>query len=67
MSSAELPTLFTVEETNSLINALLPSIKRDFPSEQIEPEQYFTARICQNLRIVLCITPEHQLLNKDAQ
>ena len=52
---------------DSLLQALVPCIKRDFPSEQIDPEQYFSARICQNLRVVMCVTPHCVILNDKAQ
>ena len=67
MSSSEIPTLFTAGEMSGLIHALLPSIKRDFPSEMIDPEQYFTARVCQNLRIIVCVTPHCNILTDEAQ
>ena len=47
--------------------ALLPSIKRDFPSEQIDPEQYFAARLSQNIRVVICTSPSAPLLTEHAQ
>ena len=52
---------------DSLLQALAPCIKRDFPSEQIDPEQYFSAHICQNLRVVMCVTPHCDILNDKAQ
>ena len=67
MSSYELPTLFSNEELEGLFQALAPSIKRDFPSEQIDPAQYFTARICQNLRVVLCVSPQNKLMEEHAR
>ena len=67
ISSYELPTLFSCEEMDGLYRSLLPAIKRDFPSEQIDPEQYFVARICQNLRLVICVTPNDPLLGEQAR
>ncbi len=49
------------------IQALAPAIKRDFPSEEADPLQYFTARIYRNFRIVLCLSPTSPLLNTLAQ
>ena len=66
-SCGELPTLFSNDEMDGLLQALAPSIKRDFPSEETDPMQYFTARIYRNLRLVLCVTPTCPLLSTLAQ
>ena len=50
-----------------LLQALAPSIKRDFPSEETDPMQYFTARIYRNLRIVFCLPPTSVLFSHQAQ
>ena len=49
------------------MQALAPSIKRDFPSEETDPMQYFAARIYRNLRIVICLSPSSPLLHDQAQ
>lgn len=67
MACSEVSTLFSSEEMDGLLHALLPAIKRDFPSELIDPEQYFVARVCQNLRVVMCLSPQSRLLNDAAQ
>ena len=59
----ELPTLFSNDEMDGMLQALTPSIKRDFPSEETDPMQYFTARIYRNLRLVLCVPPTCPLLS----
>ena len=46
--------------------SMLPSIKKDFPNELIDPECYFAALIAQNVRVVLCVTPAWSLLNNEA-
>ena len=47
--------------------ALGPSIKKDFATEDTHPMQYFTARIARYLRIVICISPSSPLLTSQAQ
>ncbi len=67
ISSYEIPTLFSCDEMEGLYHSLLPAIKKDFPSEQIDPEQYFVARICQNLRLISCVTPNNPILGEQAR
>ncbi|KAL5457324.1 hypothetical protein EMCRGX_G034572 [Ephydatia muelleri] len=54
------------DEMDGLLEALIPSIKRDFPSEEVDPLHYFTARITSNLKIILCLTPDSALLENHA-
>lgn len=46
---------------------MLPSVKRDFPNEHIDPEAYFAALISQNVRVVVLATPHCPLLNTEAE
>ena len=95
-STGELPTLFSSDEMNGILQVLLihnthtthtqhmcththahalylssqalgPSIKKDFATEDTHPMQYFTARIARYLRIVICISPSSPLLTSQAQ
>ena len=47
--------------------ALGPSIKRDFPSEDTHPMQYFTARIARYFRLVMCVSPSSTLFTSQSQ
>ncbi len=59
--------LHTTHTLSLSMQALLPSIKRDFPSEETCPMQYFIARVYRNLRVVLCLPPTAPLLAHTAQ
>ena len=63
----ELPLLFSNDELQGLLQSLIPTIKRDFPTSVIDPMDYFTARIQRYFRLVVCLKPEHPLLTSQAQ
>ena len=48
------------------LQALEPSIKRDFPSQEVNPMDYLTSRVRRNLHIIICLNSTHPLLNEDA-
>ncbi|XP_048577711.1 dynein axonemal heavy chain 8 isoform X3 [Nematostella vectensis] len=60
--SGEYPPLFSEDELDSLLQALMPAIKRKFSSFLADPMKFFITRVKANLHIVLCLPPTHRLL-----
>ncbi|XP_028415382.1 dynein heavy chain 8, axonemal-like isoform X2 [Dendronephthya gigantea] len=61
--SGEYPPLFSEDEINSLLQALMPSIKRKFSSFLTDPMKFFLTRVKRNLHIILCLQPTHKILS----
>ncbi|CAB3999965.1 Hypothetical predicted protein, partial [Paramuricea clavata] len=61
--SGEYPPLFSEDEINSLLQALMPSIKRKFSSFLTDPMKFFLTRVKRNLHIILCLQPTHKVLS----
>lgn len=60
--SGEYPPLFSVDELDSLLQALMPAIKKKFSNFLADPMKFFITRVKANLHIILCLPPTHKLL-----
>ncbi|CAH3196290.1 unnamed protein product, partial [Porites evermanni] len=60
--SGEYPPLFSVDELDSLLQALMPAIKKKFSNFLADPMKFFITRVKANLHIILCLPPTHRLL-----
>lgn len=60
--SGEYPPLFSADELDSLLQALMPAIKKKFSNFLADPMKFFITRVKANLHIILCIPPSHRLL-----
>ncbi|XP_066429677.1 uncharacterized protein [Eleutherodactylus coqui] len=58
----EYASLFTTEEMNDLLQVLGPAIRRKHPHLGYDPAKYFISQVKSNLRIIVCISPYHELL-----
>ena len=65
--TGEVPLLFTDDELQGLLQSLIPTIQKDFPSCDTDPMEYFTARVRRCLRLVLCLRPDHPSITSQAQ
>ncbi|XP_073531710.1 dynein axonemal heavy chain 5-like [Phyllobates terribilis] len=55
-------TLFTTEEMNDLLQVLGPALRRKHPHLGYDPAKYFISQVKSYLRIIVCISPCHELL-----
>ncbi|XP_068697910.1 dynein axonemal heavy chain 8-like [Montipora foliosa] len=60
--SGEYPPLFSADELDSLLQALMPAIKKKFSNFLADPMKFFITRVKANLHIILCVPPTHRLL-----
>ncbi|KAG9493712.1 hypothetical protein GDO78_001536 [Eleutherodactylus coqui] len=58
----EYASLFTTEEMNDLLQVLGPAIRRKHPHLGYDPAKYFISQVKSKLRIIVCISPYHELL-----
>lgn len=77
--SGEYPSLFTNDEMDGLLQvsflslrndiskqylqALTPSLKREHPNVNIDLMKYFISRVMAKLHIIICLPPQHWLLD----
>ncbi|CAH1799095.1 unnamed protein product [Owenia fusiformis] len=61
----EYPHLFTNDEMDGLLQAIIPAMKRDHPSLS-DPMKFFVSRVKMNLHIILCLPPSHRLIKNAA-
>ncbi|XP_077137822.1 dynein axonemal heavy chain 5-like [Ranitomeya variabilis] len=54
--------LFTTEEMNDLLQVLGPALRRKHPHLGYDPTKYFISQVKSYLRIIVCISPCHELL-----
>ncbi|XP_044146080.1 dynein axonemal heavy chain 5-like isoform X2 [Bufo gargarizans] len=58
----EYSPLFTTEEMNDLLQVLGPALRRKHPHLGCDPTKYFISQVKSYLRIIVCISPYHELL-----
>ncbi|BFZ10052.1 hypothetical protein BsWGS_13093 [Bradybaena similaris] len=58
----EYPHLFSNDEIEGLLLAIIPTLKRELPSAAIDPMTFFISRVKCNLHIVICLQSSHDLL-----
>ncbi|XP_056421918.1 uncharacterized protein LOC130362045 isoform X2 [Hyla sarda] len=58
----EYSSLFTTEEMNDLLQVLGPALRRKHPHLGYDPAKYFISQVKTYLRIIVCISPYHELL-----
>ncbi|XP_069830783.1 uncharacterized protein [Dendropsophus ebraccatus] len=58
----EYASLFTTEEMNELLQVLGPALRRKHPHLGYDPAKYFISQVKSYLRIIVCISPYHELL-----
>ncbi|KAM4043310.1 dynein axonemal heavy chain 5-like isoform 1-T1 [Anomaloglossus baeobatrachus] len=58
----EYSSLFTTEEMNDLLQVLGPALRRKHPHLGYDPAKYFISQVKSYLRIIVCISPNHELL-----
>uniref|UniRef100_H2S7P3 Dynein axonemal heavy chain 5 n=1 Tax=Takifugu rubripes TaxID=31033 RepID=H2S7P3_TAKRU len=60
LSSGEVSNLFARDESDEILNDLVPIMKREFPKRPPTNEnlyEYFMSRVQKNLHVVLCFSP----------
>ncbi|XP_075124385.1 uncharacterized protein LOC142197756 [Leptodactylus fuscus] len=58
----EYAPLFTAEEMNDILHVLEPALRRKLPHLGYDPAKYFISQVKSYLRIIVCISPYHELL-----
>ncbi|XP_073445808.1 uncharacterized protein [Dendrobates tinctorius] len=62
LTCGEYLPLFTTEEMNDLLQVLGPALLRKHPHLGYDPTKYFISQVKSYLRIIVCISPCHELL-----
>ncbi|KAK6187606.1 hypothetical protein SNE40_005595 [Patella caerulea] len=65
--SGEYPHLFSNDEMEGLLQAIHPAMKREFPNMIVDPMKFFVSRVKCNLHIILCLPPNHSLLQSASE
>lgn len=62
--SGSYPHLFSNDELDGLLQAIVHYLKKENPSLISDPMKYFVSRVRANLHIILCLPPGHWLLKR---
>ncbi|KAM4771050.1 dynein axonemal heavy chain 5-like [Rhinophrynus dorsalis] len=59
----EYASMFTTEEMSDLLQVLSPALRRKHPHLGNDPAKYLVSQVKTYLRIMVCLPPDHSLLN----